>query len=139
MMRRPPKSTLFPYTTLFRSNLTGVDLEEDHPALAVLVPRDGVALYGDCFAGLHVRKMRGRRSLHRSGAALPHAAPAFGLEDLVRAEVPHGFPLGGDPHGAVGPQPLEVEIIAAAGSHHGGVTVKGELGDRSEEHTPGLQ
>src|SRR3712207_7622762 len=25
MIRRPPRSTLFPYTTLFRSNLEGVD------------------------------------------------------------------------------------------------------------------
>src|SRR2546428_10322629 len=29
MIRRPPRSTLFPYTTLFRSLLGG---EEDHPA-----------------------------------------------------------------------------------------------------------
>src|ERR1017187_6218278 len=87
-------------------NLTGVDLEQDDPALAVLVPRDGVALYGDCFAGLHVRKMRGCRSLPGSGPELPYAAAAFGLEDLVRAEVLHGFPLGGDPHCAAGPQPL---------------------------------
>src|SRR3712207_8956760 len=26
MIRRPPRSTLFPYTTLFRSDLRGVDL-----------------------------------------------------------------------------------------------------------------
>src|SRR2546430_13624746 len=26
MIRRPPRSTLFPYTTLFRSDRTGVDL-----------------------------------------------------------------------------------------------------------------
>src|SRR3712207_7613054 len=30
MIRRPPRSTLFPYTTLFRSNLTG--LVDVHPA-----------------------------------------------------------------------------------------------------------
>src|SRR3712207_8310777 len=28
MIRRPPRSTLFPYTTLFRSTLLGVDLED---------------------------------------------------------------------------------------------------------------
>src|SRR5256885_16609577 len=27
MIRRPPRSTLFPYTTLFRSRLTGVPIE----------------------------------------------------------------------------------------------------------------
>ena len=26
MIRRPPRSTLFPYTTLFRSNVTAVDV-----------------------------------------------------------------------------------------------------------------
>src|SRR3989442_12277144 len=39
MIRRPPRSTLFPYTTLFRSTSTGrhhiiVWLEYFHPALA---------------------------------------------------------------------------------------------------------
>src|SRR5258708_28453092 len=29
MIRRPPRSTLFPYTTLFRSNLTNVALSDD--------------------------------------------------------------------------------------------------------------
>src|SRR3712207_7816028 len=28
MIRRPPRSTLFPYTTLFRSRLSGTDREE---------------------------------------------------------------------------------------------------------------
>src|SRR5690348_17969596 len=28
MIRRPPRSTLFPYTTLFRSDLLGVDHEQ---------------------------------------------------------------------------------------------------------------
>src|ERR1041384_8437754 len=28
MIRRPPRSTLFPYTTLFRSHLAGHDLDE---------------------------------------------------------------------------------------------------------------
>src|SRR2546428_3874124 len=35
MIRRPPRSTLFPYTTLFRSSLTDVDLAaEDRDAAA---------------------------------------------------------------------------------------------------------
>src|SRR3712207_7266703 len=29
MIRRPPRSTLFPYTTLFRSHPAGVDLRDD--------------------------------------------------------------------------------------------------------------
>src|SRR3712207_7097998 len=31
MIRRPPRSTLFPYTTLFRSEVPGVAVEELHP------------------------------------------------------------------------------------------------------------
>src|SRR5258708_23576346 len=30
MIRRPPRSTLFPYTTLFRSPYTGAQLPEQH-------------------------------------------------------------------------------------------------------------
>src|SRR3712207_8067805 len=32
MIRRPPRSTLFPYTTLFRSQLPGAPLEHRHGA-----------------------------------------------------------------------------------------------------------
>src|SRR2546426_9105169 len=35
MIRRPPRSTLFPYTTLFRSQVVEVELR-DEPALHVL-------------------------------------------------------------------------------------------------------
>src|SRR5256885_6565290 len=35
MIRRPPRSTLFPYTTLFRSNLRMVAERIDHVAAAV--------------------------------------------------------------------------------------------------------
>src|SRR3712207_8817675 len=41
MIRRPPRSTLFPYTTLFRSVEVGV-LDEDHALGAVVAPeREG--------------------------------------------------------------------------------------------------
>src|SRR5256885_3806844 len=33
MIRRPPRSTLFPYTTLFRSGSCAPRLGRDHPAL----------------------------------------------------------------------------------------------------------
>src|SRR3712207_8356094 len=35
MIRRPPRSTLFPYTTLFRSTLALVQLGESEPARAL--------------------------------------------------------------------------------------------------------
>src|SRR3712207_8307354 len=32
MIRRPPRSTLFPYTTLFRSNLTSINIGNINPS-----------------------------------------------------------------------------------------------------------
>jgi len=51
MLRRPPRSTLFPYTTLFRSrtlltDLGGMILRENVKSPALLVVGD-VARYGD--------------------------------------------------------------------------------------------
>src|SRR6202040_4182457 len=42
MIRRPPRSTLFPYTTLFRSNYTE-QVESHNPALTA----SGLAVWGD--------------------------------------------------------------------------------------------
>src|SRR2546428_6924694 len=38
MIRRPPRSTLFPYTTLFRSAILGDDYVERPAGLRVVVP-----------------------------------------------------------------------------------------------------
>src|SRR2546430_11061458 len=43
MIRRPPRSTLFPYTTLFRSLLGGVDVDRDRPGPRI-APRDRLEL-----------------------------------------------------------------------------------------------
>src|SRR5256885_7157298 len=41
MIRRPPRSTLFPYTTLFRSVSTRAEPKEPHPMAArIQVPRE---------------------------------------------------------------------------------------------------
>src|SRR2546430_14704745 len=41
MIRRPPRSTLFPYTTLFRSELDGIGEEvQEHLAQAPAIGRD---------------------------------------------------------------------------------------------------
>src|SRR5438034_7473162 len=39
MIRRPPRSTLFPYTTLFRSNLLPTYSAEENVALPLLLDR----------------------------------------------------------------------------------------------------
>src|SRR3712207_7356370 len=63
MIRRPPRSTLFPYTTLFRS-----DAEHDQVALATLVENraDRIELVGD---DPHVARPRavGHRVAHALG------------------------------------------------------------------------
>src|SRR2546430_17682668 len=38
MIRRPPRSTLFPYTTLFRSQMPGAHLIEDHAERIEIAP-----------------------------------------------------------------------------------------------------
>src|SRR5258708_23760316 len=52
MIRRPPRSTLFPYTTLFRSLLMHADLRLDR--IYTFSLNDAVKAYGDefCRAGL---------------------------------------------------------------------------------------
>src|SRR3712207_7055675 len=48
MIRRPPRSTLFPYTTLFRSSaasvaLSGLELEPDEPLVIPVIRHEGEA------------------------------------------------------------------------------------------------
>src|SRR2546430_11877378 len=52
MIRRPPRSTLFPYTTLFRSRLPGEP--EDHPQAAARVFRREPAPAGGVEPALQV-------------------------------------------------------------------------------------
>src|SRR3712207_8799343 len=40
MIRRPPRSTLFPYTTLFRSDDAMVAIERENPSLKGVLPKD---------------------------------------------------------------------------------------------------
>src|SRR2546429_9015314 len=63
MIRRPPRSTLFPYTTLFRS-LFGRNSEAPIPVLAAATP-------GDCFW----------MALEASRIALKYMVPVIVLSD----------------------------------------------------------
>src|SRR5256885_11639488 len=48
MIRRPPRSTLFPYTTLFRSRFDGIFNNRDVPAaLQQSLSRQTNAIFGD--------------------------------------------------------------------------------------------
>src|SRR5882757_3613342 len=77
MIRRPPRSTLFPYTTLFRSAEIGVGLHLQAGDLVVGVERHlGM---GDMVAAMRV----GQESL---GAI---AGPFYGAADLLRGPERH--------------------------------------------------
>src|SRR2546430_10035533 len=66
MIRRPPRSTLFPYTTLFRSD--PVDREADGFAPVEELPEDGraTAVFGNC-AVMDVDRPVPRRRKRRLG------------------------------------------------------------------------
>src|SRR3712207_7524042 len=54
MIRRPPRSTLFPYTTLFRSDLIEVGPAHTRGDTLVHLPRERVLFAGDIlFVGGH--------------------------------------------------------------------------------------
>src|SRR2546426_151004 len=103
MIRRPPRSTLFPYTTLFRSDRAA---ERDvqclehgrHPAPAAL-PLDLV------FTGKHMPELRLQRILlfrledDRRGPRVacrrstPTAEPQAGRDVAAAARAPHHVPV----------------------------------------------
>src|SRR3712207_7253084 len=60
MIRRPPRSTLFPYTTLFRSHLAGgrVLAQRDEQGRLVPAHQRGVAAH-DVEVGAHQRRQVG--------------------------------------------------------------------------------
>src|SRR5438445_4142247 len=47
MIRRPPRSTLFPYTTLFRSDAEHVDVEAPSPVVLFRLPQHRLATRAD--------------------------------------------------------------------------------------------
>src|SRR3712207_7395549 len=77
MIRRPPRSTLFPYTTLFRSGAAGED--DDGPGLGQLDERaiplaELVQVHGRVREVDADREPVDRQRIHRGQLALQHAA-----------------------------------------------------------------
>src|SRR3712207_6952636 len=56
MIRRPPRSTLFPYTTLFRSQLDHAVASRDVYVAVVAAPADGVRAVGRVPVYVEVRR-----------------------------------------------------------------------------------
>src|SRR2546430_14588576 len=84
MIRRPPRSTLFPYTTLFRSLIVQID------GLSRAVLEQGLADGAAPFLARLLRQ-RGWR-FTRMSVGLPTSTPAFQLSVMygVRPDIP-GF------------------------------------------------
>mgnify|MGYP007026209022 CR=1 FL=1 len=89
MIRRPPRSTLFPYTTLFRSGIRGGDLRRARPASARSIGPGHPACCGGLSAAL------GPLALLPLGAALSARGGSGRLTWLpTRNETPGSAPRG---------------------------------------------
>src|SRR3712207_9469303 len=73
MIRRPPRSTLFPYTTLFRSR----DRDDDHGRLEAEdeVERDHARAQREAEPRVARPELRGRREADQAGGDEHDAAP----------------------------------------------------------------
>src|SRR2546421_1032357 len=60
MIRRPPRSTLFPYTTLFRSQNIGGRKTRVSERI-IWIARDRLLVEGDCFRNVVARPLWGKR------------------------------------------------------------------------------
>src|SRR2546425_5719956 len=122
MIRRPPRSTLFPYTTLFRSHLAVVDpgVGTDRRVLAAspagpffVAPDNGLLSFLPADA-------------HFVGLPIPvDAAPTFQARDVfapVAGQLPLGAPLS-----HVGHPVTEVYRSPLPTPHHDGTLLSGEV------------
>src|SRR2546421_9321002 len=79
MIRRPPRSTLFPYTTLFRSHLRAVLLRELQKPGA----RDVLGVERRGFAHEHHVEFGQRHFLGRRGRSEEHTSELQSRSDIV--------------------------------------------------------
>src|SRR2546427_9630061 len=118
MIRRPPRSTLFPYTTLFRSAKTTLDTRSPDAAQKL----QGVAGAID-FVGSPVTAALGIAALRKGGR--------YVLVGLYGGELAHPLP------------PIAQRAIGIVGSYVGNLRELKEVvalaKKRSEEHTSELQ
>src|SRR2546427_5606339 len=66
MIRRPPRSTLFPYTTLFRSHEGGIAFRMDDVPLPLRPALSGPSVAADVVRALAARLTKGRSEEHTS-------------------------------------------------------------------------
>src|SRR2546430_15764232 len=101
MIRRPPRSTLFPYTTLFRSRLRRLG---DDRVVAEVVGRVGL----DRKQRVPHSHQQGGATRAEAGEAALHPETVFGGVEVVIELDTRSPPLGrGAPQGGVAPLPAE--------------------------------
>src|SRR3712207_8706045 len=102
MIRRPPRSTLFPYTTLFRSHLAGFAEDRDANGNRLLIDAHGTSV-ADIVWALFEHADRKSTRLNSSHANISYAvfclkkktsslpiSPLSSASD--RAPTPHSYP-----------------------------------------------
>src|SRR2546429_4925846 len=111
MIRRPPRSTLFPYTTLFRSRALREEIENpvpqpskrQRPGPAASQPnrcggkrklgeRDAVDISGDHFSELRTEPNGGGDALAGKTPPEKHFVPFFGVRAPIEGEDPRSAP-----------------------------------------------
>src|SRR5256886_14181134 len=96
MIGRPPRSTLFPYTTLFRSNIRGSTGYVQGLGSRVLLLVDGVPANQGDRGGINwdlvpldrVERVEGVKG---AGSSLYGSAALGGVVNLITREIPLGF------------------------------------------------
>src|SRR5256885_6871445 len=89
MIRRPPRSTLFPYTTLFRSPVAKTITPEDPPKDVLYRPRDRTD-HG-CFRGAFGTEIIPRSEEHTSELQSPCNLVCRLLLEKKKVRVDHAF------------------------------------------------
>src|SRR3712207_9059463 len=86
MIRRPPRSTLFPYTTLFRSSRCAPATGSPSLCTACFVRKPVTDDNGSGRKPVVCDRFRGEGSLAGKLAAAAQLVAAFGVREVVRSE-----------------------------------------------------
>src|SRR3989454_5964549 len=86
MIRRPPRSTLFPYTTLFRSGLNGQGLARTPSSTSIISARPKPDRKDSSNKGCRTWSLRGPLPRDIIGCRSPTGKTAFKTRDSSRAD-----------------------------------------------------
>src|SRR2546425_8185650 len=88
MIRRPPRSTLFPYTTLFRSRSEADDVGRSIPIDVGQLAREGVVAVPTAGIGTKGRELECRRCKVPASGGEGHKHPVGAEADDIGLSVP---------------------------------------------------